>query len=322
MTIPELSDAGELRAVAPTEASRQAGPEDEPGSPAWLARASAEILEESEESLTVQRIVERAVEVLPGCDLGGISLRRGRQAETPASTDPAAQEVDDLQYELGEGPCLDAIWVDDLYVIEDVSQESRWPRWCRETTERGIQSVLSVRLATTAETLGCLNLYSRSPQAWDADAIDLAQAYASLAASALASSRKITQLQKALDTRHKIGLAQGILMAQFKLSEAASFELLRRYSQQQNIKLRDVAARILESHLASAGRDGAGKDGGAPAPARRDGSSSPSAHNGSLHPRPAPNADRARNPDRERRPNGERGRNGERGPNGGRGRNG
>lgn len=244
---------------------------EQPGTAAWLARTSAELLSDVEEALTVERIVERAVEVVPGCDLGGISLRRGRQAETPASTDPVAQQIDDLQYTLGEGPCLDAIWVDDMYVIDDVRTESRWPRWCKATVDLGVGSVLSVRMATTDETLGCLNLYSSLPHAFDADAVDLARAYASLASSALASSRRITQLQRALDTRHSIGLAQGILMAQFRLSEAASFELLRRYSQQQNIKLRDVAASVVESHLAS-GRNGSVPS---PRPGRADGAFSP-----------------------------------------------
>jgi GAF domain-containing protein len=222
----------------------------------WLINASREFLAEHEEELTIQRIVENAVEAIPGCDGGGISIRRGRKAESPVSTDTAAHRVDELQYELGEGPCLDAIWVDDTYVIDDVRTETRWPEWSRETAELGIRAILSVRLATTADTLGCLNLYSKRPSAFDPDTVELAQAYAALAASALAASRKVTHLQRAVDARHRVGLAQGILMAQYQLSESASFELLRRYSQQQNVKLRDVASQVVESLGRGSGQNG------------------------------------------------------------------
>lgn len=214
---------------------------------AWLARASSELLDEPEEDPTIERIVEKAAQVIPGCDFCGCSIRRGKHAETPASTNPLADQVDQLQYELGEGPCLDAIWVDDLYVIDDVRTDGRWPRWARATEELGVRSILSVRLATTSDTLGSLNMYGRRPDAFGPNEIDLAQAYGALAASALGAARKVTQLQRALETRHRIGIAQGILMVQYTMTEHAAFELLRRYSQEHNVKLRDVAREVVES---------------------------------------------------------------------------
>jgi hypothetical protein len=214
---------------------------------AWLARASAELLDQPEEDPTIERIVEKAAQVIPGCDFCGCSIRRGKHAETPASTDPIADKVDQLQYDLGEGPCLDAIWVDDVYVIDDVREDGRWPRWARATEDLGVRSILSVRLATSADTLGSLNLYARNPHAFGPDTVDLAQAYGALAASALGAARKVTQLQRALETRHRIGLAQGILMVQYRMTENGAFELLRRYSQEHNVKLRDVASEVVAS---------------------------------------------------------------------------
>ncbi len=195
---------------------------------------------------TLQRVVDLARETVPGCDRVGISLRHpdGR-VDTPASTGPLVDRLDALQYELGEGPCLDAIWVDDTYVIEDMRTETRWPRWAPRAAELGVRSILSVRLATRTDLVGGLNLYSDSVQAYDEDSILMAHIYATHASTALAASSEAEGLRTALQTRHLIGVAQGLLMQRYGLSQETSFTVLRRYSQDANQKLREVAADLV-----------------------------------------------------------------------------
>jgi GAF domain-containing protein len=214
---------------------------------AHFAEISREFSQTENEELTFQRISERAVDIVPACDFVGITLRGGgRRAESVAVTDPLAQWCDDLQYELDEGPCLDAAVQEETYLIDDVAKDPRWPRWGRRVAEAGVGSVLSIQMTNDTGTLGALNLYSRRTHAFDEDSIDLALVYASHAASAISSAKLVTGLRTALQSRHLIGVAQGILMSRYDMSLDVAFEVLRRYSSHTNTKLRDVAATVVE----------------------------------------------------------------------------
>lgn len=216
---------------------------------AWrLAEIARELATQSSRQLTLQRVVDRAVETIPGCEFAGVSVRRGRGVvETPAATDPLVEVVDSLQYQLGEGPCLSAIWVDETYVISDMTTEARWPRWATQASRLGIRSVLSVRLATPADVIGGLNLYSSQLNSYTENSIDVAHMYALHAATALEVSSEVDGLRSALQSRHTIGIAQGILMKRYNLDVDGSFALLKRLSQDENRKLRDVAAQIVSN---------------------------------------------------------------------------
>jgi GAF domain-containing protein len=208
---------------------------------------SRDLLARSDDQLTFDRIARRAVEVVPACDFVGITLRRRRgRPESVAVTEPAARSCDDWQYELGEGPCLSALAEDETYLIEDVASDPRWPRWGPRAAEAGAGSILSIRLADDESALGALNLYSRRPHGWDSDSVDLALVFASHAATAVSNTQLVSGLQTALQSRHLIGVAQGILMAQYDMGLETSFEVLRRYSSHTNVKLRDVAQRVVE----------------------------------------------------------------------------
>ncbi len=213
-----------------------------------IARISHELLTEPEEEPTLERVVKMAVEAIDACDYAGVSLCRERgRVETPASTHNIVQECDALQYELSEGPCLDAIRLQEIYLVVDTGKDLRWPHWCPGAAALGIGSILSLRLASTSDTIGALNLYAAQPDAFSNDDIDVAQVYASNAAAALVAAQKISGLQTALQTRHLIGVAQGIIMQRYGLSLDRSFEVLRRYSSRTNVKLRGVAAMVVQS---------------------------------------------------------------------------
>lgn len=214
---------------------------------AYFARLSRDLLTQPEGTLSFQRIADRAVEVIPPCDFVGITLRRRRgRAESVASTSEVVDRCDALQYELDEGPCLDAIADEEAYLIQDVGNDPRWPRWGPRAAEAGAHSILSVRMANDQESLGALNLYSARPHAYDSDSVDLALVFASHAATAINNSQLVSGLQTALQSRHLIGVAQGILMSQYDMGLETAFEVLRRYSSHTNVKLRDVALRVVE----------------------------------------------------------------------------
>ena len=217
-----------------------------PDDAAAFARISQDLLAEPDEDMTLQRVVELAVATIPDCDHAGISMRRDGRVQTPVSTDPLVDLLDQLQYDLNEGPGLDAIWVDDSYRIPDTTHEDRWPNWAPKAAAMGVNSVLSVRLSTPSGVVGSLNLYSKTLGGYDREAVLTAHIYASHASSAIALTSKVQGLQTALQTRHTIGLAQGMLMLRYGLNEDAAFQVLRRLSSHKNVKLRDVARQVID----------------------------------------------------------------------------
>ena len=149
-------------------------------------------------------------------------------------------DLDRVQIECGEGPGLADTGTISVRVT-DTQLDLRWEKWARQMAERGIRSVLSARLATGSSELGTLNLFHGAPDAFDTDDEAVAAILARHAAVALASARRAENLWLAIDARKLVGQAQGILMERFDLSPDQAFAVLLRYSQDKNIKLRDVA---------------------------------------------------------------------------------
>ncbi|MFI6875619.1 GAF and ANTAR domain-containing protein [Streptomyces sp. NPDC050400] len=198
---------------------------------------------------TLDKITDAAVGLVDDCDAAGIlTLRRG-QVTTLASTDPLVDESDRLQEQLGEGPCFDAARIEHpVFRLRDLSTESvRWRAYAPKAHALGIGSVMGFLLYTEdKDNLGALNLYSHRPGAFTDDSETAGWLLASHAAVAISGAREHAGLQQAIDTRHTIGQAMGILMAQHHIDEDEAFSVLRRYSQENNIKLREVARQLCE----------------------------------------------------------------------------
>ena len=216
-----------------------------PTDAAAFARLAQDLLAEPTAALTLQRIVTLAVETIGPCDRAGITLTTAKGIRTPAASDPRVAELDAAQLELGEGPCLDTARTDETFLIEDTSSEQRWPRWCERALADGVSSVLSVQLSAPRDQVGALNLYAKQVSAFDSEAITTAQIYGIHAGNALVASDATDNLQTALSSRHVIGVAQGMLMLRYGLSEEQAFSFLSRHSQNHNTKLRDVAAHVV-----------------------------------------------------------------------------
>jgi len=227
-----------------------------------FAELSEELFSNPEGPLTFQRVVDRALEVVPGCDHCGLHLRKRRgKAESATSTDEIAAEADRLQDELQDGPCVDAAFQQENFVIRDVRTDERWPTWAARVADLGIRSSMSIRLTANDVTIGALNFYGDRPEAFDGDH-DIAMIFASHAAAAMANARLVGGLRNALDSRHTIGVAQGVLAVRYGISYERAFQVLHRYSNDHNIKLRDVAERVLETRELPGNEDNGGNGGG------------------------------------------------------------
>ncbi len=216
---------------------------------ALFAALAAELQHEPDEGAIGQVIVARMRELMPEADHVSLTARGPRHAPTTvASSDLVAERTDALQHVLGEGPCHLVVGAGGWVRSGDVDTDARWPLWGPQAADLGVRSLLSVALTDRADPVGVLHLYSSRRGAFaDRDGVDLALAYAVLAATALSFTRRVTTMEAAVSSRHVIGMAQGIAMERYDLDQHHSFDLLRRLSSTSNVKLRDVANRIVQT---------------------------------------------------------------------------
>jgi GAF domain-containing protein len=179
----------------------------------------------------VDLLAEAARDVIPGALGAGVTLITGGLPTSTGATDPAVARADALQYELGEGPCLTA-WADSAPVLlEDARTDGRWPRWSAAVAEVPVRSSLSVPLLrATRGSLGAMKVYSAEPAAFDARTQALLVRFAASAAALLGhvqtteTPRQIqAELAAALRSRDLVGMARGILMSRYLLSEEEAF---------------------------------------------------------------------------------------------------
>jgi len=220
------------------------------GADVQLARTFAEIarvlVAEAGVQATLDRIAVTAVSTVDGCEGAGISVVERGRIHTAAASDDLPRRVDAIQYEVGEGPCLDAIKDHDVFHTDDLSRERRWPHFAaRAAQETGVRSVVAFRLFVDHETMGAVNLFSTREAAFDDDDVRIGTLFAAHAAVALSAARKEEQLEHAVASRDVIGQAKGILMVRENVDEHRAFEILIRASQRLNVKLREVAARVV-----------------------------------------------------------------------------
>lgn len=204
--------------------------------------------EDYEDTLT--RISRAAAETIASCDAASISTMEPSGPVSHGITDPLADLGDQIQYEEGEGPCLDAAMRDRWIHTADMAEAERWPRSSRRLVdELGVRSMFSCRLALDAapsQTLGGLNLYSRQPDGFTEEEQLLAILLSSLGAVVVDASRQQANLRAAIESRQVIGEAIGILRAQGNVSSDDAFEMLSKASQRMNVKLRDLARQIAD----------------------------------------------------------------------------
>jgi len=195
---------------------------------------------------TVERITEYAKTATGSDDAGIILLHARNRIETAAATSNRVSESHNMQIQNDEGPCLDAIEDPGTFLVNDTATDPRWPRWGPAVAALGIRSAMGVTLETRERRYGSLNLYSESVNAFGDDDLAVAEILARHASVAIAAAHNEQGLQLAIDARKLIGQAQGILMERFDLDADRAFDVLRRFSQANNLRLREVARQVVE----------------------------------------------------------------------------
>jgi len=200
----------------------------------------------------VQELAVQAARLVAGSLSCGITLSRAGQYSTVGCSHEQATAVNELQYQLGEGPCLSALSDKTLVRIDDMAAETRWPRFTSPAAEHGVRSCLSLPLIAQDALVGALNFYSTQSSAFGEEETRRAGNFAEPAAGALALGLRlvtytelIDQLRASLASRAVIDQAIGVIMAQERCNQDKAFAALRTASQNRNVKLRDIAREIV-----------------------------------------------------------------------------
>lgn len=207
---------------------------------------------------TIDRILQLVTEltertVRSACAVS-VTLVRDDNPSTPNASETVARELDQVQYDTDDGPCLQALSQRRTINASLGDADGRWPKFTRAADDKGIRSILSVPLVVRDSSLGALNIYSRDHRPFDEVEQTTASLLAQQASAVLANANAFAetaalngQLLDALETRDLIGQAKGILMAREACDAETAFDILRRASQRSNRKLRDLAADLIES---------------------------------------------------------------------------
>ena len=193
-------------------------------------------------------VTAAAKQLIDGVDLAGVLLvGTGGSFETRAPTSDLMFKIDELQMRYLEGPCVQAALSEIVVRTDDFRDEPKWPNYSPKMVEMGVRSGLSFKLYTADRTAGALNLFAYEPRLWDTEAETIGMVLAAHAAAAILASRQGDQLQSALSTRDRIGQAKGIIMERFGIDDVRAFAMLRQLSQDGNVKLAEVAQRVIDT---------------------------------------------------------------------------
>ncbi|MGI8807868.1 MAG: GAF and ANTAR domain-containing protein [Acidimicrobiales bacterium] len=211
-----------------------------------FAQVARGLMDAHDVDATLDRICILAVKTIDACEAAGISISAGRCITSLSTSDPLPRILDDIQSETQEGPCVDAIKEHEVFMTGSLSQETRWPEFSRRAHEQtGVQSILSLRLFAHEDTMGALNLYSTKRDGFDDQDVATGSVFAAHAAVALTSAQRQAQLEAKAATRDIIGMAKGIIMARQHVSDDEAFAILRRASQRMNVRVRELADRVV-----------------------------------------------------------------------------
>jgi GAF domain-containing protein len=230
-------------------------PDDESAvvQPAFDELAQLSFAEHSLESV-LDKVTELATRILPGRPQASVTILADGRPTTVAASGELADELDQLQYRLGRGPCLEAASTGRPAGIPDTRSERTWTEFAAVAAARGVDSVFSYPLPAQELFQGGLNVYARHVGVADDRTRALVSRLAAYAVGPVSNIylyesavERAEHLRAALESRAVIDQAKGILMERFKMTADQAFQILARHSMERNVKLRDVATQFVHT---------------------------------------------------------------------------
>ena len=199
------------------------------------------------------RVAELAVRAIPGADGAGLTLLEESRSNTIVATAGFVNAIDDVQYSIGEGPCITAAAEARTVLSGSLGADPRWRRFGGRVARMGVHSAVSLPLLTPDGVVGAMNVYAHVKDAFDARSAELGELFAAPAAIAVQNAqlleqtrRLAAQLTATLETRMVVERAVGIVMSRSGVSEEEALQRLRTLSQHEHEKLVTIARNLVE----------------------------------------------------------------------------
>lgn len=236
----------------PDKGSEASAPGALTADPATVFAALAEIIYQGSDATQMYAaICVAATLIVPGCDHASLLVKRGDRYVTVGASSRLAHHIDDLERRAGDGPCIDAIEEETPQIEPDLTTPSQWPLFSAVlVADTPVRGAMGFRLLIDKRKGAALNLFSETPNLFDSESAGRAAvlaSFASVAINAIAQGEDASSLRRGLLSNREIGKAVGMLMMLHDMSEDDAFNLLRRHSQGLNVKLADVARKVIEA---------------------------------------------------------------------------
>jgi GAF domain-containing protein len=234
-----------------------------------MALSTLSVARLSLEDLLTQ-VASFAVHAIPGADGAGLTLIEHDRSDTVVTSDEFVRQVEDIQYGIGEGPCITAATTGETVRSGFLSADPRWPRFGPRVGRLGVHSALSLPLLTDEVVVGAMNVYAHTRDAFDDRAERIGQLFAVPATIAVQNAQMLAQtqrltanLRRAMINRAVIDQAIGIIISRTGITPDEAFDRLRTLSQKEHTKVSAVATSIVDTAGRRArGRADAGQDPG------------------------------------------------------------
>jgi GAF domain-containing protein len=207
----------------------------------------------------LSRLTALAAELVPGSTAAAVTIAMSSGALTFAASDRRLEELHRLQFDGEDGPVAETLRHNEPRRVDDTAAERRWPAFCRAAAEAGFASCLVLPLRTDQQPAGAVALYGPEPDTFRGAAHDVALLVAAQGGAAVHNAtlyrtcrRMVDNLHLGLESRAVIEQAKGVLHAELGVSPDEAFGLLSRYSQDNNQRVRKIAAELVEGRIAAA----------------------------------------------------------------------
>jgi len=234
----------------PDNRSRAAGSADEATAYASLSKL---VFADRPLADTLEKVSVLATQALSETPEVSLTLIEGERAWTAATSGPEALHLDQRQYDLGSGPCLDAARYGETIKLTIDGSDQPYPEFRQAAQWGGVSHTMSIGLSTGDQVMGAMNIYNSTGRPFSDDSDRVARAIAVCVGIVLANveryrqtAARAAQLEVALQSRAPIEQAKGILMTRHRCTSEEAFKMLIRLSQEQNVKLRVIAQNLVD----------------------------------------------------------------------------
>jgi transcriptional regulator with GAF, ATPase, and Fis domain len=198
-------------------------------------------------------LTDRCVELLEVSSSGLMLSDERGHLQLVAGTSRTTQDLELLELEMEEGPCVDAfVTAEPIVNVSLTDAARRWPNFTRAALDSGVQRTTALPMRLRGRVIGALNLFSGDDEDMTPTKLALGQAMADIATIGLLNERSLRektvlseQLQTALHSRVVIEQAKGVLAARFGISVADAFNRLRKHARRSGSSLTDLAAAVV-----------------------------------------------------------------------------